>query len=84
MMQKNYHNWIRAESRKKLTYMYGLKDSHFTVKLYIIILVTEIQGPINIKMLSYHCRKSYCGDRVLVRSSYLHKGISYTSKMTSL
>ena len=29
-------------------------------------------------MSSYQCRKSYCGDKMVVRSSYLHYGISYT------
>ena len=34
-------------------------------------------------MSSYQYRKSHCGDKTVVRSSYLHNGISYTSKMTS-
>ena len=38
----------------------------------------------NVKMSSYQYRKSHCGDRTVVRSSYLHNGISYTGKMTSL
>ena len=42
-------------------------------------------GPwFNIKMSSYQCRKSHCGDKTVVRSSYLHNGISYTGKMSSL
>ena len=36
----------------------------------------------NIKMLSYQYRKSHCGDKTIVRSSYLHNGISYTGKMS--
>ena len=36
------------------------------------------------KMLSYQYRKSHCGDKTVVRSSYLHNGISYTGKMSSL
>ena len=36
-------------------------------------------GPrFNIKMSSYQYRKSHCGDKMAVRSSYLHNGISYT------
>ena len=35
-------------------------------------------------MSSYQHRKSHCGDKMVVRSSYLHNGISYTGKMTSL
>ena len=42
-------------------------------------------GPwFNIKMPSYQYRKSHFGDKMVVRSSYLHNGISYTGKMTSL
>ena len=42
-------------------------------------------GPwFNIKMSSYQYRKSHCGDKTVVRSSYLHNGISYTGKMGSL
>ena len=42
-------------------------------------------GPrFNIKMPSYQYRKSHCGDKTIVRSSYLHNGISYTGKTTSL
>ena len=35
-------------------------------------------------MSSYQYRKSHCVDKMVVRSSYLHNGISYTGKMTSL
>ena len=38
----------------------------------------------NIKMPSYQYRKSHCGDKTVVRSSYLHNGISYTGTMQSL
>ena len=42
-------------------------------------------GPwFNIKMSSHQYRKFHCGDKTVVRSSYLHHGISYTGKMTSL
>ena len=42
-------------------------------------------GPwFNRKMTSYQHRKSHCGDKTVVRSSYLHNGISYTGKMSSL
>ena len=45
----------------------------------------QTTGPwFNIKMLSYQYRKSHCGDKTVVRSSYLHNGISYTGKMSSL
>ena len=35
-------------------------------------------------MTSYQHRKSHCGDKTISRPSYLHNGISYTGKMTSL
>ena len=38
----------------------------------------------NIKMSSCQYRKSHCGDKTVARSSYLHNGISYTGKMSSL
>ena len=38
----------------------------------------------NRKMSSYRYRKSHCGDKMVVRSSYLHNGISYTGKMSPL
>ena len=41
-------------------------------------------GWFNIKMSSYQYRKSHCGDKMVERSCYLHSGISYTGKMTSL
>ena len=33
---------------------------------------------------SYQFRKSHCGDKTVVRSSYLHNGIYYTGKISSL
>ena len=42
-------------------------------------------GPwFKIKMTSYQYRKSHCGDKTILRPSYLHNGISYTGKMSSL
>ena len=41
-------------------------------------------GWFNIKIPSYQYRKSHCGDKTVVSSSYLHNGISYTGKMSSL
>ena len=48
-------------------------------------LVHLIPGPrFNIKMSSYQYRKSHCGDKTILRPSYLHNGISYTGKTLSL
>ena len=41
-------------------------------------------GRLNIKIPSYQYRKSHFGDKTILRPSYLHNGISYTGKMTSL
>ena len=42
-------------------------------------------GPwFDIKMSSYQYRKSHCEDKTILRPSYLHNGISYTCKTTSL
>ena len=41
-------------------------------------------GWLYIKIWSYQYRKSHCGDKTILRPSYLHNGISYTGKMTSL
>ena len=38
----------------------------------------------NIEMPSYQYRKPHCGDNTVVRSSYLHNGISYTGEIASL
>ena len=44
-----------------------------------------LPGPrFNIKMSSYRYRKSHYGDKTILRPSYLHNGISYTGKTTSL
>ena len=66
-------------------------DSWQIVTGYVIIALASQSvlwmqpGPwFNIKMSSYQYRKSHCGDKTVVRSSYLHNGISYTGKMTSI
>ena len=38
----------------------------------------------NIKMSSYQYRQSHCGDKTILRPSYLHNGTSYTGKILSL
>ena len=41
-------------------------------------------GWFNTKIPSHQYRKSLCGDKTISRPSYLHNGISYTGKTTSL
>ena len=66
-------------------------DSHCTV--WLTPQYTSYKNPwgqctpgpwFNIEMSSYQYRKSHCGDKTVVRSSYLHNGISYTGEMSSL
>ena len=53
------------------------------ITLVRMILDMRRPGPwFNIKMSSYHYRKSHTGGKTVVRSSYLHNGISFTGKMT--
>ena len=48
-----------------------------------ICYLMTIWGWFNIKMLSYQYKKSHCGDKMILWSTYLQNGISYTGK-TSL
>ena len=45
---------------------------------------SEPEPRFKINISSYQHKKSHCGDKSVVRSSYLHNGISYTGKMSSL
>ena len=63
----------------------GIVFSTLPMPWLIITLRHKEPGPrFNINMPSYQYRKSICGDKAVVRSSYLHNGISYAGKMTSL
>ena len=58
---------------------------HCNRRTSIMTAKVDTPGPqFNIKMSSYQYRKSHCGDKTVVRSSYLNNGISYTGKMSSL
>ena len=59
-------------------------QSHNQFINMMIFILNLTPGPwFNIKMSSYQYRKSHCGYKTIVRSSYLHNGISYTGKMIS-
>ena len=46
-------------------------------------MTVKYSGPrFNIKMSSYQYRKTHCGDKTVVKSSYIHNGISYAGKMS--
>ena len=51
---------------------------------WVISLLVELRPWFNIKMTSYQNRRSHCGDKMVARLSYLHNGISYNGKMSSL
>ena len=62
-----------------------LDDPFPSDKAFKLLLAHQQPGPrFNKKMTSYQYRKSHCGDKTILRPSYLHNGISYTGKMTSL
>ena len=57
----------------------------FATAINIACLIIMISGPwFNIKMSPYQYRKSHCGDKTILRPSYLHNGISHTGKKTYL
>ena len=82
MQQLKKQTWKHNELKKK----YILELGHETMACAVCLLIfLWPSGPqFNIKMTSYQYRKSHCGDKTILRPSYLHNGISYTGKMTSL
>ena len=58
--------------------------THMTNRHFVFLTTSQPGAWFNIKMSSYQYRTSHCGDKTIVGSFYLHKGISYTSKMASL
>ena len=61
------------------------RQEHPVCLVNIMVHDDQEPGPrFNIKMSSYQYRKSHCGDKTVIRSSYLHNGISYTGKVASL
>ena len=63
----------------------GVRTSAATVMIKFVDNICVGPEPgFNIKISSYQYRKSHCGDKTVVRSSYLHNGISCTGKTTSL
>ena len=74
-LHSQYHGWphdIRSHS-------IGLSQ----MRKYEYIQSSLRSGPwFNIKMSSYQYRESHCGDKTVVRWSYLQNGISYTGKIS--
>ena len=60
-------------------------DIFLSVLSLVMFQLKCCPGPwFNIKMSSYQYRKSHCGNKTILWPSYLHNGISYTGKTTSL
>ena len=59
-------------------------DAQWQVTIQCCSVITRPELWFNIKMTSCQYRESHCGDKTIWRPSYLHNGISYTGKMTSL
>ena len=81
-----FYGLCRSNYRKGYVYVAQMACSVLTCGIVIEkpggMLKT---GPwFNIKISSYQYRKSRCGDKTVVRSSYLHNWISYTGKIISL
>ena len=77
------HHWMSSGWHSSCTQLHDVKSKHLNHRYHY--LISRKPGPrFNIKMSSYQCRKSHCGDKTVIRSSYLHSGISYTGKMSSL
>ena len=81
-------SWFLCHSSVVIVYSYlawNRPIPHSVLAKWSAESLTWIPGPwFNIKMSSYQYRKSHCGDKTVVRASYLHNGISYTVKMSSL
>ena len=77
--QCNYSSKPKRQRRHRCVDLYASLD-------YVPMISYDIYpGPrFNIKMPSYQNRKYHCGEKTILRPSYLHNGISYTGKMTSL
>ena len=60
---------------------------NFVVFYFMVHPITHTRRPrpwFSMKISSYQYSKYHCGDKTVVRPSYLHNGISYTGKMSSL
>ena len=74
----SWEGWTRL-FRSSVNVSINFNGSYMAIWLHL-----NPWGWFNIKMSSYQYRKSHCGDKTILRPSYLHYGISYTGKMTSL
>ena len=65
--------------------VYGyLQSVFFFLVLFHCCILLEIKLTTTTTITSYQYRKSHYGDKMILRPSYLHNGISYSGKVTSL
>ena len=82
---RGFHQWRGFPHKRRV--IWKEFPCHDLVMVFIkeITMYGSLPWPwFNIKMSSYQYRKSHCGDKTVVRSSYLHNRSSYTGKTTSL
>ena len=93
--QKIYHGvtgsyvvtWCKQYTRGTLanwpcwltTWITGTRRYLWPTRLSLISGVSVV-----IKMISYHCRKSSFGDKIIMRMTYFHNGSSHIFQMTYL
>ena len=75
MVAQTFSNWEKT--------LHSWRDISLT-ETVLSYIQKRTRALIQYKMTSYQYRKSHCGDKTILRPSYLHNGISYTGKMTSL
>ena len=73
------HMWVFSF----VLFLFCLKE-YFVCLFFVQSHEYVTRGWFKIKMPSYLCRESHCGDKTILRPSYLYLGISYTGEMTSL
>ena len=72
------YNQNKMKAWQRCTHLLGRVAHH-------VKFLKLLDGPwFSIKMSSYQYRKSHCGDKSVLRRSYLHNVISHTGKMASL
>ena len=63
---------------------YKTKQRNITWRKHHVTMQQKYRVLIQYKMSSYQHKKSQCGEKTILRPSYLRNGISYTGKATSL
>ena len=74
---------LKMSSAKWRLFRFGLNELNKQCQREVGRSVTR-WALIQCKDVILQCRGSHCGDQTIVRSSYLHNGISYIGKISSL